>query len=84
MTPLQIQLINVSQIVALILAIAWPVYRVFVTGKYWSSVGLMWGCFAFWGFAFCLFLPFYLPRAIDDQRVYDFFPTVRAEQECLL
>ena len=74
MTPLQIQLINLSQGVVFILAIAFPLYRVLVTGKYLASVGLMYLCFVLWGFAFCLFLPSYLAGAFHDQRVYDHFP----------
>lgn len=74
MTPIQILLINFSQILAFALAIAIPVYRVLVSGRFWASVGLGYLCFILWGFAVCLFLPAAFATIFHEKRIYEYFP----------
>lgn len=74
MTPIQILLINLSQILAFALAITIPVYRVLVSGRFGASVGLGYLCFILWGFTVCLFLPAAFADLFQDKRVYEYFP----------
>jgi hypothetical protein len=74
MTSFELLVINISQLLAMVLAVAYPMYRTFVTGRFWSSVGFMYFCFVLWGFTVCFFLPGFLGYAFQDKRVYDQFP----------
>jgi hypothetical protein len=74
MTSIELLVINLSQLLAMVLAVAVPVYRAFVTGRFWSSVGFMYFCLVLWGFTVCFFLPGFLGFAFQDKQVYDHFP----------
>lgn len=74
MSPSQIQLINTSQILALVFAIACPMYWVFVTGKLWPAVAFGYVGFVCWGFAVCLVMPVFFSDLFHDKRVFEYFP----------
>ena len=67
-------IVVVSQIPASLVAIVYPIYRVFAGRTLISSALLMWLYLALWGLAYCFIFPGLLYWLFHDKQVWALFP----------
>jgi hypothetical protein len=72
-----IAIIGALEFPAFAVALGLPIWRIATTGRLWSSFFRMWLYMVLWAIVFCFALPVLLAYVFNEQRAYDYFPTVR-------